>query len=97
MTSGGGGGGGGVAAAGGLPGFMSPRLSSPAHPTQGGGHRGGGEAADLLLLSHHEWYSPDIEVLIGDSCVEPGLCGQLGVVRGVNSGLCSVYLHDEGR
>ena len=42
VTSGGGGGGGGVAAAGGLPGFMSPRLSSPAHPTQGGGHRGGG-------------------------------------------------------
>jgi transcription elongation factor SPT5 len=42
VSSGGGGGGGGGAATGGLPGFMSPRLSSPAHPTQGGGHRGGG-------------------------------------------------------
>jgi transcription elongation factor SPT5 len=42
VTSGSGGGGGGTATAGGLPGFMSPRLSSPAHPTQGGGHRGGG-------------------------------------------------------
>ena len=73
----------------------SSHASSPYHPTTP--TRSGGEAADLLLLSHHEWYSPDIEVLIGDSCVEPGLCGQLGVVRGVNSGLCSVYLHDEGR
>lgn len=36
------GGGGGVSNAGGLPGFMSPRLSSPAHPSQGGGNRGGG-------------------------------------------------------
>ena len=75
----------------------SSHASSPYHPatpTRGGG---GGDTADLLLLAHHEWYSPDIEVVIGDSCQEAGLCGQLGVVRGVNSGLCSVFLHDEGR
>jgi hypothetical protein len=36
-------------------------------------------------------------VLIGDSCPEAGLCGQLAVVRGVNSGACSVFLPDEDR
>jgi len=41
VTSGGGGGGGGMTA-GGLPGFMSPRLSSPAHHSQAGGGGGGG-------------------------------------------------------
>lgn len=72
--------------------------SSPHHhastPTRIGG---GGEAVDLQLLAHHEWYTPDIEVLISDSCPESGLCGQLAVVRGVNSGACSVFLPDEDR
>ncbi len=50
-------GGRGKAGAGGLPGFMSPRLSSPMHPSQGGGGGGrgrGGMGEDItvvLLLS----------------------------------------------
>ena len=35
------GGGGAAAGVGGVPGFMSPRLTSPAHPTQGGRGAGG--------------------------------------------------------
>lgn len=44
-----------------------------------------------------DWYSPDIEVVIKDSHSDSNLCGQLGVVRGVIPGHCSVYLHEEER
>jgi transcription elongation factor SPT5 len=42
-----GGGGGGRAAAGGMPGFMSPRIASPMHPSQGGGRGGGGRGGGM--------------------------------------------------
>jgi len=48
-------------------------------------------------LTNQDWYSPDIEVLIKDTHSDTHLCGQLGVVRGVIPGHCSVYLHDEER
>ena len=44
-----------------------------------------------------DWYSPDIEVEIKDTHSDTGLCGQIGVVRGVNPGMCAVFLPDEAR
>ena len=44
-----------------------------------------------------DWYSPDIEVLIRDTHEDSGLIGQIGVVRGVTPGMCSVFLPDEDR
>ena len=37
-----------------------------------------------------DWYSPDIEVIIRDSHEDTGLWGQIGVVRGVTPGKCSL-------
>ena len=54
-----------------------------------------------LSLTHslalQDWYSPDIEVEIKDTHSDTGLCGQIGVVRGVNPGMCAVFLPDEAR
>ena len=50
---------------------------------------------NCLLLQ--DWYSPDIEVLIKDTHEDSGLIGQIGVVRGVTPGMCSVFLPDEDR
>jgi len=55
----------------------------------------GGGPADALGSS--DWYSPDIEVLIKDTHDDGGLIGQVGVVRGVTPGMCSVFLPDEDR
>ena len=49
------------------------------------------------MLGNQDWYSPDIEVVIKDSHEDTGLCGQIGVVRGVTPGMCSVFLHEEER
>jgi len=49
------------------------------------------------MLGSQDWYTPDIEVLIKDTHEDTGLCGQIGVVRGVTPGMCSVFLHDEER
>jgi len=49
------------------------------------------------LIGSQDWYTPDIEVLIKDTHEDTGLCGQIGVVRGVTPGMCSVFLHDEER
>ena len=51
----------------------------------------------LMLLFLQDWYSPDIEVCIKDTHNDTGLCGQVGVVRGVTPGMCSVFLPDEDR
>lgn len=68
---------------------MTPGSSqSPYHPAAGREHD---------ILGSQDWYSPDIEVLIKDSHEDTGLCGQIGVVRGVTPGMCSVFLHDEER
>lgn len=68
---------------------MTPGSSqSPYHPAAGRDHD---------ILGSQDWYSPDIEVLIKDSHEDTGLCGQIGVVRGVTPGMCSVFLHDEER
>ncbi|XP_071743655.1 transcription elongation factor SPT5-like [Lepeophtheirus salmonis] len=48
-------------------------------------------------LESTDWYSPDIEVLICDTHDDTRLVGQIGVVRGVTPGMCSVYLPDEHR
>lgn len=48
-------------------------------------------------LGSSDWYSPDIEVLIKDTHEDSGLIGQIGVVRGVTPGMCSVFLPDEDR
>ena len=46
----------------------------------------------ILLTLHkmQDWYSPDIEVIIRDSHEDTGLWGQIGVVRGVTPGKCSL-------
>ena len=44
-----------------------------------------------------DWYTPEIEVEIKDTHSDTGLCGQIGVVRGVNPGMCAVFLPDEAR
>ena len=36
-------------------------------------------------------------MLIRDSHEDTGLCGQIGVLRGVTPGMCSVYLYEEER
>ena len=69
---------------------MTPGSSqSPYHPAAGLGSHD--------ILGSQDWYSPDIEVLIKESHEDTGLCGQIGVVRGVTPGMCSVFLHDEER
>ena len=40
----------------------------------------------LYYIFQQDWYSPDIEVIIRDSHEDSGLCGQIGVVRGVTPG-----------
>lgn len=50
-----------------------------------------------LELGSTDWYSPDIEVMIKSSHDDSGLCGQVGVVRGVTPGMCSVFLPLEDR
>ena len=37
------------------------------------------------------------QVLIRDTHEDTGLCGQIGVVRGVTPGMCSVFLYEEER
>jgi transcription elongation factor SPT5 len=53
--------------------------------------------ASLDMLGQSDWYSPDIEVTIRDTHDDTGLCGQVGVIRGVTPGMCSVFLPDEDR
>ena len=65
--------------------FSYPRLSPPISHSL------------LPSLSLQDWYSPDIEVEIKDTHSDTGLCGQIGVVRGVNPGMCAVFLPDEAR
>ena len=38
-----------------------------------------------------------MQVVIKDSHEDTGLCDQIGVVRGVTPGMCSVFLHEEER
>ena len=42
--------------------------------------------AGLDIIGQSDWYSPDIEVTIKDTHDDNGLCGQVGVIRGVTSG-----------
>jgi len=53
--------------------------------------------ASLDMIGQSDWYSPDIEVTIRDTHDDTGLCGQVGVIRGVTPGMCSVFLPDEDR
>ena len=49
------------------------------------------------LVGNQDWYSPEIEVVIKDIHYDTDLCGEIGVVRGVTAGMCSVFLHEEER
>jgi len=53
--------------------------------------------ASLDMIGQSDWYSPDIEVTIRDTHDDTGLCGQVGIIRGVTPGMCSVFLPDEDR
>jgi len=53
--------------------------------------------ASLDMIGQSDWYSPDIEVTIRDTHDDTGLCGQIGIIRGVTPGMCSVFLPDEDR
>lgn len=50
-----------------------------------------------LDIGQSDWYTPEIEVTIRDTHKDTGLCGQVGVIRGVTPGMCSVFLPDEDR
>ena len=50
-----------------------------------------------FIFNFQDWYSPDIEVTIRDTHDDTGLCGQVGIIRGVTPGMCSVFLPDEDR
>ena len=52
---------------------------------------------EVLFFFVQDWYSPDIEVTIRDTHDDTGLCGQVGIIRGVTPGMCSVFLPDEDR
>jgi len=81
------------------PSYMAPSPSpcySPISPAHGPAAQGSAASAEELLGAA-EWYSPNIEVLIRDTHEDTGLCGQIGVVRGVTPGMCSVFLYEEER
>lgn len=44
-----------------------------------------------------DWQTTDIEVRIRDSHDDPGLVGQIGVVRSISGGMCSIFLLEEDR
>jgi len=71
------------------PGSSSSAASSPYHAST--------PSQESDLLASQDWYSPDIEVVIKDTHQDNNLCGQIGVVRGVIPGHCSVFLHEEER
>lgn len=43
--------------------------------------------ASLDMIGQSDWYSPDIEVTIRDTHDDNGLCGQVGIIRGVTPGM----------
>lgn len=53
--------------------------------------------AGLDIPSMSEWHTVDIEVRIRDSHDDPGLAGQIGVIRSINGAMCSVFLPEEDR
>lgn len=59
---------------------MTPgsHANSPYTPQTPGG--------SLDIIGQSDWYSPDIEVTIRDTHDDTGLCGQVGVIRGVTPG-----------
>jgi len=84
------------------PGYAAPSPGLGYSPMTPGSHSSpytpqtpGGGPVDALGSA--DWYSPDIEVLVKDTHDDPGLIGQVGVVRGVTPGMCSVFLPDEDR
>ena len=40
-----------------------------------------------MLFFFKDWYSPDLEVTIRDTHEDTGLCGQIGIIRGVTPGI----------
>lgn len=68
---------------------MTPGAPSPYNPqTPGGG---------VDTLGMHDWQTTEIEVCIRETHDDPGLIGQIGVIRGVSGGHCSVFLPEEER
>ncbi|KAG8235707.1 hypothetical protein J437_LFUL016326 [Ladona fulva] len=68
---------------------MTPGASSPYNPQTPG--------AGMDQVALQEWHTTDIEVRIKDTHDDPGLSGQTGVIRGINGGMCSVFLLEEDR
>jgi len=68
---------------------MTPGQPSPYTPQTPG--------QNIDALGQADWYSPDLEVIIRDTHEDTGLSGQVGVIRGVTPGMCSVFLPDEDR
>lgn len=69
---------------------MTPGLAqSPYNPQTPG--------AGLDVMPATEWHTTDIEVRIRDTHDDSGLAGQQGHIRGINGGMCSVFLPEEDR
>ncbi|KAF5280109.1 hypothetical protein FQA39_LY18143 [Lamprigera yunnana] len=53
--------------------------------------------ASLEVPPMTDWHTIDIEVRIRDSHDDPGLVGQIGVIRSISGLMCSVFLPEEDR
>lgn len=53
--------------------------------------------ASLDSLSGSDWHTTDIEVRISDSHPDRGLANQTGVIKGLQGGMCTVFLPAEDR
>ncbi|GAB6022325.1 transcription elongation factor spt5 [Chamberlinius hualienensis] len=68
---------------------MTPGAPSPFIPQTPG--------AGIESMGTQEWHTTEIEVVIRDSHEDAGLVGQVGVIRGISGGMCSVFLLEEDR
>ncbi|KAJ9580689.1 hypothetical protein L9F63_024134, partial [Diploptera punctata] len=55
-----------------------------------------GAGLDQIALQQ-DWQTTDIEVRIRDTHDDAGLSGQIGIIRGISGGMCSVFLPEEDR
>lgn len=68
---------------------MTPGAPSPYNPQTPG--------AGMDTLGMTDWQTSDIEVRIKETHDDSGLIGQIGEIRGVSGGMCSVFLPEEER
>ncbi|KAF4530960.1 hypothetical protein B566_EDAN011341 [Ephemera danica] len=68
---------------------MTGGAASPFNPQTPG--------AGMEHLTLQDWHTTDLEVRIKDTHDDAGLTGQIGVIRGISGGMCTVFLPEEDR